>query len=449
MKRTIEEINEKIKKGKVKVVTADEMTKIVKEIGIKKAYEKVDVVTTGTFGAMCSSGIWINFGHSDPPIKMSRVWLNGVEAYTGVAAVDAYLGVTQLSESHGMKYGGAHVIEDLINRKPVVVRAEAYGTDCYPRKSIETRITIDDLNQAIMCNPRNAYQKYNVATNSSDRILYTYMGKLLPNFGNATYSGAGELSPIMNDPTFETIGIGTRVFLGGTQGYIIGNGTQHDPKNEFSTLMVIGNLKEMSNKFLKAATFTGYGCTLYIGIGVPIPILNEKIAESTGISDGEIITNVVDYGISSRSRPILKKVSYAELKSGYIEINGKRVKTSPLSSFSKAKLIAQLLKEWIENGKFLLSEPVQKISLEENFKPMVMIEPEKMEYRENRKIKVPEGKYLYRDEDECIHCGVCISICPVDAFYHDEEWNVCVNYEKCTGCGVCEDVCPVGAIYIQ
>ncbi len=449
MKRTIEEINEKIKKGKVKVVTADEMTKIVKEIGIKKAYEKVDVVTTGTFGAMCSSGIWINFGHSDPPIKMSRVWLNGVEAYTGVAAVDAYLGVTQLSESHGMKYGGAHVIEDLINRKPVVVRAEAYGTDCYPRKSIETRITIDDLNQAIMCNPRNAYQKYNVATNSSDRILYTYMGKLLPNFGNATYSGAGELSPIMNDPTFETIGIGTRIFLGGTQGYIIGNGTQHDPKNEFSTLMVIGNLKEMSNKFLKAATFTGYGCTLYIGIGVPIPILNEKIAESTGISDGEIITNVVDYGISSRSRPILKKVSYAELKSGYIEINGKRVKTSPLSSFSKAKLIAQLLKEWIENGKFLLSEPVQKISLEENFKPMVMIEPEKMEYRENRKIKVPEGKYLYRDEDECIHCGVCISICPVDAFYHDEEWNVCVNYEKCTGCGVCEDVCPVGAIYIQ
>lgn len=182
---------------------------------------------------------------------------------------------------------------------------------------------------------------------------------------------------------------------------------------------------------------------------MPIPILNEKIAESTGISDGEIITNVVDYGISSRSRPILKKVSYAELKSGYIEINGKRVKTSPLSSFSKAKLIAQLLKEWIENGKFLLSEPVQKISLEENFKPMVMIEPEEIEYRENRKIKVPEGKYLYRDEDECIHCGVCISICPVDAFYHDEEWNVCVNYEKCTGCGVCEDVCPVGAIYIQ
>ena len=425
------------------------MTKIVKEIGAKKAFEKVDVVTTGTFGAMCSSGIWINFGHADPPIKMSRVWLNGVEAYAGVAAVDAYLGVTQPSESHGIKYGGAHVIEDLINRKPIIVRAEAYETDCYPRKNIETQITIDDLNQAIMCNPRNAYQKYNVATNSSDRVLYTYMGKLLPNFGNATYSGAGELSPIMNDPTFETIGIGTRIFLGGTQGYIIGNGTQHDPKNGLSTLMVIGNLKEMSNKFLKAVTFTGYGCTLYVGIGIPIPILNEKIAENTGISDSEIITNVIDYGIPSRSRPILKKVNYAELKSGYIEIKGKKVKTSPLSSFSKAKLIAQLLKEWIENGKFLLSESVQKISLEDSFKPMVMREPEKIEYYKNRKIKLPKDRYLYKDENKCIHCGACISICPVDVFYHDEKWIVRADYKKCTGCGICEDVCPAGAIYVQ
>ncbi|MCP2519084.1 4Fe-4S binding protein [Candidatus Aminicenantes bacterium AC-335-A11] len=449
MTRTIEEINEKIKKEKVKVVTADEMTKIVKEIGPKKAFEKVDVVTTGTFGAMCSSGVWINFGHADPPIKMSKVWINGVEAYTGVAAVDAYLGATQPSESLGIKYGGAHVIEDLINRKPVIVRAEAYGTDCYPRKYIETQLTIDDLNQAIMCNPRNAYQKYNVATNSSNRILYTYMGKLLPNFGNATYSGAGELSPLMNDPFFETIGIGTRIFIGGTQGYIIGNGTQHDPKNQFSTLMVIGNLKEMTSKFLKAATFSGYGCTLYLGIGIPIPILNEEIAHYTGLSDADIITNVLDYGIPSRSRPILRKVSYAELKSGYIEINGKKVKTSPLSSFYKAKLIAQVLKEWIENGKFFLTKPVQKLSLKETFQSMAMNEPKEIEFFKEKKVEIPEEKYLFRNENECIHCGVCISICTEDVFYHDQKWNIHVNSQKCNGCGICEDVCPVGAIYVQ
>ncbi len=451
MAKTIKEINEKIKKRKAKVVTADEMTKIVKEIGPKKAYKGVDVVTTGTFDAMCSSGVWINFGHADPPIKMSRVWINGVEAYTGIAAVDAYIGATQPSESQGIKYGGAYVIEDLVKRKPVIVRAEAYGTDCYPRKSIETQITIDDLNQAIMCNPRNALQKNNVATNSSDRVLYTYMGKLLPNFGNATYTGAGELSPLMNDPTFETIGIGTRIFLGGAQGYIIGSGTQHDPKNGFSTIMVIGNLKEMSNKFLRAATFTNYGCTLYVGIGVPIPVLNEEIAKNTGISDSEIFTNVVDYGISSRSRPVLKKVSYAELKSGFIEINGEKVKTSPLSSYSMAKQIAELLKEWIENGEFLLTEPVEKLSLTESLKPMVMKEPEEIEFYEEKKIKILKNKYLYlyKDENSCIHCGVCISICPENVFYRDEKWNIHINHENCTGCGVCEDICPVEAIYIH
>ncbi len=449
MTKTIEEINKKIEKRKVKVVTADEMTKIVKEIGPEKAATEIDVVTTGTFGAMCSSGVWINFGHSDPPIKMSKVWLNGVEAYTGVAAVDAYLGATQPSESQGIEYGGAHVIEALVNRKPIIVRAEAYGTDCYPRKNLETEITIEDLNQAIMCNPRNAYQKYNVATNSTDKILYTYMGKLLPDFGNATYSGAGELSPLINDPNFEAIGIGTRIFLGGAQGYIIGSGTQHDPKNNFSTLMVIGNLKNMSSEFLRAATFKGYGCTLYVGIGVPIPILNSTIAKNTGISDSEIVTNVLDYGIPSRARPVLKKVTYAELKSGFIEINGRKVKTSPLSSYLIAKKIAELLKELIENGKFFLTESVERLPLMETFNPMVMKEPREVELYTKKNSIISDNKYLYRDETSCIHCGLCLSMCPKDVFYTDKDWKINIAYEKCEGCGICEDVCPVNAINVN
>ena len=63
-----------------------EMTRIVQENGAEEAAKEVDVVTTGTFGAMCSSGAFFNFGHSDPPIKMSRTYLNGVEAYSGIAA---------------------------------------------------------------------------------------------------------------------------------------------------------------------------------------------------------------------------------------------------------------------------------------------------------------------------------------------------------------------------
>lgn len=78
-----------------------------------------------------------------------------------------------------------------------------------------------------MVNPRNCYQNYAVAVNSTPETLHTYMGTLLPNYGNVTYSSAGELSPLINDPYFQTIGTGTRIFLCGAQGYVVGEGTQH------------------------------------------------------------------------------------------------------------------------------------------------------------------------------------------------------------------------------
>ena len=370
MPKSLEEINERIRDGSVYVVSADEMTAIVAELGSEDAAREVDVVTTGTFGAMCSSGVWMNFGHSDPPIKMSQVWLNDVEAYTGVAAVDAFIGATQLSETRGLEYGGAHVIEDLVARKEVHMKAVGYATDCYPRRSVEAPISIADLNEATMLNPRNAYQRYNVATNSTDRVLYTYMGTLLPRFGNATYSGSGTLSPIYNDPDYETIGVGTRIFLCGAQGYVIGNGTQHDPANSFGTLMVCGDLKAMSTDYLRAAILHKYGTSLYVGIGIPIPVLNEGIARKTAISDADIKTTILDYGVARRSRPELKTVSYGELKSGMIDLNGKEVRTSSMSSFFKAKEIATELAARIQKGAFELALPTARLPQQATQKPM-------------------------------------------------------------------------------
>ncbi|MDD2482062.1 MAG: homocysteine biosynthesis protein, partial [Lutispora sp.] len=92
LKKSYVEINEKIKNGTAVVVTAEEIIEITEEKGIKDAAKYVDVVTTGTFGPMCSSGAFINFGHSDPPIRMAEISLNNVSAYGGLAAVDTYIG---------------------------------------------------------------------------------------------------------------------------------------------------------------------------------------------------------------------------------------------------------------------------------------------------------------------------------------------------------------------
>ncbi len=380
VEKTFQEINEKIKSGKAVVVTAEELVSMVKEKGVKRVTSEVDVVTTGTFGPMCSSGAFLNFGHSKPKIKMYRVWLNGVPAYTGIAAVDAYIGATEVREGDPLnsnypgefRYGGGHVIQDLVARKKVLLKAIGYGTDCYPCKEIETEITLDDINEAILFNPRNAYQNYNCAVNLSSRTLYTYMGMLKPNLGNAHYSTSGLLSPLLKDPMFRTIGIGTRIFLGGGIGYVVWNGTQHSPsfiegkdgKNlgpAGGTLAVLGDLKQMSPRWLVGTSFIGYGATLTVGLGIPIPLLNEEVCRYAAAGDDELFAPIVDYSEAYPNRlpDILGYVSYAELKSGKITVKGKEVPTAPLSSYPRAREIARILKDWIQKGEFMLGEPVQ------------------------------------------------------------------------------------------
>jgi CBS domain-containing protein len=196
------------------------------------------------------------------------------------------------------------------------------------------------------------------------------MNKLLPRMRNATFSGAGEISPLMNDPNYETIGFGTKIFLGGGQGYIIGEGTQHNPQNLNGTLMVKGDAKKMSPEFLQGAAFTRYGTSLYVGLGIPIPILNEGLVQKTAIRDAEIFTDVIDYSVMRREKPVLRQVSYAELKSGVISVNGKQVRVSSLSSLKMAKKVAQTLKNWIDEGQFTLTAPIERLPLETVFKPM-------------------------------------------------------------------------------
>jgi uncharacterized protein (DUF39 family) len=354
MTKSIAEINEKIAKGRAVVVTAEEVTDLVKQKGVARAAKEVDVVTTGTFGPMCSSGAYFNLGHSQPRIKAGggHVYLNDVPCYTGVAAVDVYLGATAIPDNDPrnmihpgeFNYGGGHVIEELVAGKDVRLVITAYGTDCYPRKKVETWINLESLNEAVLFNMRNAYQNYNVAVNLGDRTIYTYMGVLKPNLGNANYSTSGQLSPLFNDPYYKTIGIGTRIFLGGGTGYVAWQGTQHNPslpRNEkgiptrpAGTLAVIGDIKQMSSRWLVGTSF-----------------------------DKEISAPVIDYfeGYPQRSPDVLGEVSYAELKSGKIKVRGKDVPTASLSSYSRAVDIANILKGWIEKGEFYLTDPVAPI----------------------------------------------------------------------------------------
>jgi len=364
--KTYEEINHKLKAGKAVVLTAEEVSEMAKQLSPEEIVEKVDVVTTATFGAMCSSGAIINFGHSNPPMRMEKIRLNGVPCYEGLAAVDSYIGATACDPERP-EYGGAHVIQDLLEGKDVELEAWAKGTDCYPRKHIKTKININTVNEFTLFNPRNAYQNYNVAVNTTKTIKHTYMGTLLPNLRNATYSTSGELSPLLNDPEFKAIGLGTRIFLGGTQGFVVWPGTQFHttrPKNEHgipvtnaATIAVMGNLKEMSADYIQAAYYEKYGVSMFVGIGIPIPVLNADIAKRVSINNSQIETSVLDYG--TVGTPKLGQVTYEELRSGSIKVKGKRIRTAPVASLTKARKIADELKKWLLDGEFEVTKPVQ------------------------------------------------------------------------------------------
>ncbi|MGI0481230.1 homocysteine biosynthesis protein [Geminocystis sp. CENA526] len=384
--RTIEEINEKILDKKANVCTIEELKAKVKKLGIKKTYEKVDVICTGTFEPMESSGAILNLGHTDPPIKIRECWLDGVPAYAGFGAVDLYLGATAHTSYNPVhdhdnsplpEKGGSHVIENLIAGKSVTVKAIGQVTDCYPRASFESSISIETINQFYLYNPRNLYQNFIVGVNGGDRQLYTYLGPLLPRLGNAVYSSIGAMSPLLNDPNLEVVGIGTKIFLGGAQGMIVWEGTQHFPLQKrlpndtpigpASTLALIGDAKKMSPEWVRGCYFKNYGPSLMLGVGIPFPVLSEKIIERCAVQDEDIVAPVVDFSIPRRVRPSFGLVNYAQLKHGKIKIEGQTVRVASVASMYLSNKVAQTLKQWIEEGNFTLSEAVAPLPLDRTF----------------------------------------------------------------------------------
>jgi len=392
--KTYEQINNRIESGKAVVLTADEIIGFVEKKGLTTAAKEVDVVTTATFGPMCSSGCVLNFGHSKPKIRMSEAWIEDVLVYTGLAAVDVYLGATQLRHNDPanmdhpgeFRYGGGHVMEDLVAGKTLQLFALSYGTDCYPLREIRTYFTIHDLNQAIMLNPRNCYQNYNVAINDSERTIYTYMGTLEPVRKNANYCSAGQLSPLLNDPYYETIGVGTRVWMAGAHGHVYAEGTQHAgggertpdgiPKEGAGTLALTADMKQMRQEFVRGVSLRGYGVSLALGIGIPIPILNEDILKRTCVRDREILAPVVDFSTDypKNTGKVLCHVNYEQLRSGEIEVEGRKVAVGSLSSYYKALEIANLLADEIRRGDFRLAEPISYLPKDTTMKSLVIRE---------------------------------------------------------------------------
>jgi uncharacterized protein (DUF39 family) len=212
------------------------------------------------------------------------------------------------------------------------------------------------------------------------------MGTLEPGRKNANYCSAGQLSPLLNDPFYETIGVGTRVWLAGAHGHVYAEGTQHAgsdertpngiPKGGAGTLALTADMKKMRPEFVRGVSLRGYGVSLALGIGIPIPVLNEDILKRTCIRDRDIPAPVIDFSVEypQNTGKVLCHVNYEQLRSGEIELEGKKVAVGSLSSYYKALEIANLLADEIRRGDFLIAKPIAHLPKDSKMKPLLIRE---------------------------------------------------------------------------
>lgn len=455
------DINKKLAAGEAVVFTADEY-KALAETGLsdEDLVRRVDVVTVATFAPMCSSGVFINFGHGSPPIRLETATLNGVPAYGGIAAVDLYLGATA-EHPENPDYGGAHVIEDLIRGKRVLLEAQGKGTDCYPGRSVRTWIDRGDLNDFYFFNPRNVYQNYGAAVNSGERRLHTYLGVLEPHSTTVSYATAGELSPLLNDPQLRTIGIGTAVSLGGAVGQVVRAGTQYNttvaanaagvPRNGARTLALQADALRADPRWVAAARVEGYGISLFLGAGFAIPVLDPAIARALRIRDRDINVQIKDF--ARPERPIVLESDYAQLRSGSVQLPQALARTACSSSLLKARQLCAELKTQVLGGSFPVRPFLEALPAEQAFRPLKIRaaadsgEPgsEPGGAAVNRRGRAGYARSL------CVDCGACAAHCPSGALrIGAPDWVLRYDDAGCTGCGLCRAAClrcallPVG-----
>ena len=312
--KTIKQINEKIKKGEANIYTAEEFKKLIKK-GNTPSFEEVDVVTCGTCGVMSGTAAILNFIVSPPGefIRAQEVYLNGIPTYAGpcpnewLGSIDAILHGTAHSINNKY-YGGGFLLKEILEGKSIDVRVESVDG-----KTIETKITKDDIIRGQIIGTRMAFKNYTAFTNPNKEAISSIFAAtpLKGNLSGLTFSGCGDLNPLQNDIPHNIIKQGVKILLNGAEGYILGDGTRSSP--EKPNLMLTADFKQMDPYYIGGFK-TGEGGEVYDTVAIPIPVLNEEIYNNLLITDEEVKLPVAD--IKGRHLPLCE-TNYHELWKEY------------------------------------------------------------------------------------------------------------------------------------
>ncbi len=378
MNRTHAEINEKINAGKAQVLTAQEAKALIKEKGLEYFTNNVDVVTFASFEMHTNALVYLSFGQTDPLIYFSEAYVNNVSAYP-CGPTDIAISCVAFSDENP-EYGGAHILEDIVKGKDIHLKATGRNLEVFTNKEFETWFSLKNINHGKLFLNQSVIQNNIIATNSGDKDINSPMGTLIGKLENSTYNSSSYLNPLVNDPYAELIGIGTKIWIAGSSGLIVGHGSSHNPcqkRNEYGipvgpgiTLSAVADIQSMNPKWIRGGFIKSFGPVLYIGIGIPIPVLNEKVAKYISITDDNIHSTIVDFSIPRRTKPTFGQCTYSELRTSTVMINKKPTLSAPLSSMALALEVCNELKKLILQKDFLLSEKIIPLDLDVELKKL-------------------------------------------------------------------------------
>ncbi|KAF5088994.1 Homocysteine biosynthesis enzyme, sulfur-incorporation [anaerobic digester metagenome] len=292
--RTIEEINKKIESGDATVLTAEEISQLVRD-GEEPRAEDVDVVTTGTCGIMSGTAAVLHVPVADPGAfkKAKSVLLNGVPGFPGpcpnewLGSVDMIVYGTNHS-IYNDGYGGGFLFKDLVGGKEIKIEVESIDGEKF-----ESTVTMDDLGAAQMIGTRLAFKNYNSFVNPTTEAVSSIFNAIDMGgpFKGFTFSGCGELNPLQNDPFMKTICAGSKVLLNGAEGLVIGKGTRSSA--EKPNMMITADMKNMDPHYLGGFK-TGAGPEVFDSVAAAIPVLSEGIFKETFIENKDVKLPVTD-----------------------------------------------------------------------------------------------------------------------------------------------------------
>ncbi|WP_370575311.1 methanogenesis marker 16 metalloprotein [Methanomethylovorans sp.] len=294
MERTVEEICEKISKREAVVMTAHEICRLVMK-GEDIKLEDVDVVTTGTRAIMSGTYAVMSFPIEAPRqfTRAKKIFLNGVPAFSGPCPNER-LGILDLmvfGTSHSNlrpDYGAGHLFREMVQGKEIEVSVITDENDTFT-----SSITLDEMPFARLFGTRHCFKNYSAFVNCSSKAVNTifHATGFNPDLSGATVSGCGEINPVKNDPLLETIGIGTRFLMNGSEGFVIGSGTRSSAARP--NLTGFADMHDMDPQLMGGfATSAGPECI--VSWAIPIPVTSQVVLDAIKTTDAGIPLPVMD-----------------------------------------------------------------------------------------------------------------------------------------------------------